>query len=1218
MHSTPFVQRRLRGLVVGALLLGTAATLRAETQMFSLAAQWNLITFQLVPTNSNPEALFATLPGFQSAWTYEAGSGLWLRYIKPSGPTTQQTNDALANQLLALPAIETGRAYWIQMANAVSAWAVQGTVPVGSAFPSLNLNPGWNLIGIPVGAAAVSNSEPVSLLAVLTAAGFDYDALLTWENQSFRKMFRPQGDAAELATNALAGLPPDPPFPGFDLQRDLGRGYWIHVLDPAVLRPHLVTTVRPDIDTDPVSNFPSKEDLNVSGVLAGAPPKSVLEQDVIRFFPGEDVQTLGIANLGEAEGTGGGILLWEALWVPSTDRTTTESWIRLFASPDQREQRDQDGKLAAAYTNLTGVTTLENDIVYLRLDRANLGRGVHEGKLILRTSVGERQYRVMAEVPGLEGDFKGFAQISSVNGKRNPVPDIDLNVSLYEDIKVDGLLRGLIDSSQALLWPVDVPLIGHRVSDIGNRFLMGGAFVLPPGDQNGEPFDRWSETDPAAGNDVDWLNDGRLDVRNPFPFPIQRTVSFDGKLVRGNPTDGYILEGKYSEIVHGMSRQPILLEGTFHLERRSVRPLSSRRSISIDTGVEPVVTKKNNVGVAIPAAATRESSVTIATEMELQALQVDLVFATLPHSRLLIQLRSPGPNPAVLTLYDGRNASAAINPKLLQHVVFPLDRPALSDLNQFLRSVSRTRTGGSQFWTLSIANSGAQTVTLGNWTLRLDGQPVADVIGVVTENGVPVPGVTVSVDGVPFSMSSAPTDAQGRFILSRVPLLPLNFSGHRTGYLPLDPNNPGLGPNFTRPFIGQQGLTFSPLENSLIQLFNPMPGAPAGAAGVPGFSAGTTNVPFELRMRSEPTGSPRIVAGPRSVAAGGIVDFVALNVTNTVTWDFGDGQSDGSSSISHAYPSPGVYRVRLFSPANPATALATVDIVVMASPGRAPLRPSDLEGEPTGLPPQTAAAPYSAYAYQPAFTFAGVIPAHKVGLDPATGADRYVNDVTPQSTFAVGETNEWGAAYVSMAPVQQAYAASMDTDLAPRISPANASRPFTSDGYLPLASPGFDPAVNSNNQGFRVEDFNYAHLAELWQNTRAADGSLEYHQDAQSGLIVWGNTLSTPNVNYSAQTYEARDGADFSLALDDNVFHPHDGSTALPDQSPPQTVTHLRIVCSMGAPVVTAPVSAASVKVAKMRRGDPDNPLDPELLVAPGPVARNLRFQFLSGVLATP
>jgi hypothetical protein len=194
----------------------------------------------------------------------------------------------------------------------------------------------------------------------------------------------------------------------------------------------------------------------------------------------------------------------------------------------------------------------------------------------------------------------------------------------------------------------------------------------------------------------------------------------------------------------------------------------------------------------------------------------------------------------------------------------------------------------------------------------------------------------------------------------------------------------------------------------------------------------------------------------------------------------------------------------------------------------------------------------------------------------------------------------------------------MDTDLAPRTTPANTSRPFTSDGFAPLATPGFDPAINSNNQGFREEDFNYAHLAVLWQNTRAADGSVEYSQDPVNGLIVWGNMLLSPNVNYSAQTYEARDGTDFSWALDDSIFHPHKGSTTLSDLTPPQVVTHVRIVCSMGATLLTAPTPATSVKVAKLRRSEPDNPLDPALLTAPGPVSRNLQYQFVTGVLAAP
>ncbi len=391
--------------VIALGMLGFTAPLHAATQSFNLAAQWNLITFQVVPDNPDPAAVFSTLPGFQAAWSYNATSGLWQRLIKPTGSPAQQTNDVTANALVGLPPIESGRAYWVFVSQAVPAWQVNGTVPVGEAFPSLDLKAGWNLIGIPVGAASLTNTEPVSLLAVLTSAGFDYDAILTWENQTYQKMFRPQPAGTNAPPNPLEGLPPDLPFPSFDLQKDLGRGYWIRVLDPAILRPRLVTTVRPDIDSEPLNNFPAKEDVNVSG---GLQVKGVQDQDVIRFFPGEDVQTLGLSNLGDGSSSGGGILIWEARWTPTTDVGTPEPWIRLFASTNQREERDQDGNLVSSYAVLTGVTTLENDTVYLRLDRRNLGRGTHEGTLLLRTSVGNKSVPNSGGSARSRGRFQGL------------------------------------------------------------------------------------------------------------------------------------------------------------------------------------------------------------------------------------------------------------------------------------------------------------------------------------------------------------------------------------------------------------------------------------------------------------------------------------------------------------------------------------------------------------------------------------------------------------------------------------------------------------------------------------------------------------------------------------------------------------------------------------------------------------------------------------------
>jgi hypothetical protein len=1202
--------------VLWACLLASAS-LQAATQTFSLAPQWNLISFQVVPDNPDPQAVFWTLPGFQAAWSYDASVGLWQRYIKPASSGIQQTNDTTANTVLSLDPIQPGRAYWVYVSQTVSSWQVSGTVPTGGDFPSLNLKPGWNLIGIPVGAASVTNTEPVSLLAVLTAAGFDYDAMLTWESQTYRKMFRPQTGDTNQPPNPLDGLPPDPPFPAFDLQKDLGRGYWIRVLDPAVLRPRLLTTVRPDQDKEPLNNFPSKEDLNVSG---SAPPKSVQQQDVIRFFAGEDVQTLGIANFGNGGTNGGGILLWEVDWIPTTDTMTSEPWIRLFTSPDQREQRDQSGNLLSAYTNVTGVTTLENDTIYLRLDRRNLGNGSHEGTLLVRTSVGDKSYHVIAEVPGLEGDFKGYAVIQSVNGKRNPVPDIDLNVSLYEDNKVPGLLRGLIDSSQALLWPVDVPLIGYRLTDAGNQFRLSGSFVLPPGDQNGEPYDRWDENDPTAGADVDWNNDGVLDTRNPFPFPIQRTVSFEGSLITANPTDGYIVEGTYGEIVYGMSKNPIRLAGTFHLQRQASRPLSSRRSTSSDTGVEPVIEKKNNLPLVVPPGATLESGVTVQTEMELHGLQVSLVFnAPLAHSTLWIKLVSPGSRPAELTLYDGRTAAGAINPKLLETVTFPLDRPTQGDIDQFLSTVPQTKTDATQqqFWKVVIFNGGTQSVTLANWTLRLEGQPVADVTGVVRDGTNALVGVRVALDGLPFSLYSSVTDDQGRFYLSRVPLLPLNFSATLPGYLPADPTTPGLSADFTRPFVNQPGLTFTPLESQLIAQFNPLAGAPVALAGVAGFSSGTSNSPFELSLHAEASGPPRIAAGPLVAFAGTTIEFVTVNPAGTAFWDFGDQTGTNALATRHQYLTAGFYQAKLYSPADSATFQDVVDVVVLPSPGHAPAKPSDLGGEPTGLDIRTASAAYRAYVFQPFFTSGGVVPAHKVGTDPLTGADRYLSDITPQSAFGPGETNAFGAAYVGAMPLQMIYAATMDMDLAPHTTPPGTTQPFASDGFVPLNPPGFDVSINVNNQGFKQEDFNYSLVAALWQNTRAGDGLVEYTQDPQNGLIVWGNPTTTPDLNYATQTAESLDGASFTVALDDDLFHPHPGTTLFSDLTTFQTMTHLRMTCSLGGPILNAPASAASIKPAKLRRSQPDNPLDPPLLSDPAPIARNLYYQLHTGFLGT-
>lgn len=1214
------------------LLVGLASAQTPGTQTINLQPGWNLIGFQVTPTNPDPAAVFSSgtmASVFRSAWSFDTTSTTWRRYVLPSLPRAADENNLPP---LKLPPIEVGKGYWVFIAGNSISWTVSGTFP--ASVPGLDLQKGWNLINIPVGNTTGVPTEPISLLSVLAAAGMDYDAILTWETSQsqYKKMFNIQD-----TTNPLSSIPADSPFPNFDLTKDPSRGYWLRVTDPAVLRPNLIVTVRPDVDAEPLNNFPAAEDLNVSrAIRAGSTavtPKNVQVQDTISFFAGEDVQTIGISNSKSDAGPGGGIMIWEAVWTPLTDITTPEPWIRLFASPAARERRDSAGALLAPadYTTLRGVTTLETDLVYLRLDHKNLGRGQHRGELKLRTSVGDRTYTVIADVGGLEGDWKGYATITTVNGKRNPVPDIDLFVSFYEDLATPGLLRGYIDRTNSVLWPSDVPLVGYRLADLGNRFVLGGSFVMPPGDQNGEPFDQFSDTVPAAGQDADWNNNGILDAANPFPFPIQRTVSFDGSPLTGNPTDGYVIEGDYQEVVHGMTREPLKLIGRFRLERQSSRAMSARRldsSVS-DTGIQPVVQVTNATGLNIPGNSTAGSSrgITVATEMALRSLQVSLKLRSptspLLHTRFIVKLRSPNwtdgqgvpRNGVEVVLYDGTTTTDRVTPALFESITFPQDRPTRGNLNTFLATVPRTRVTATanllDKWTLSIQNLDTLPIVLDSWTLRLEGQPVLDVQGEVrASTGTPIQGATVALAGVPFSaFASAVTDATGRFTFLRLPLLPLNFTATVPGYASTTPASPGLAGEFLRPFAAAPGLTFTSLETSLLNRFNPLSGAPVAGLGVDGFAAGTSAAPFVVTLVPPVPGPVGIIASPVLGSAPLSVAFYAVGVgaSDPVLWTFGDGQTATEFSPTHAY-GVGHYRVELRSPASVATPTAQTTVVVMPTVRQAPTRPSAVAAPV----PSTNTTPYVAYLFQPTTWSAGSIPATKSGVHPTTGADVWVSALAP--TLIPLNASPVKVPYTSL---QLAYSASSDYDLAP-VAPG--SHLFDDDTFDASAgaftSADFRIPLNENDQGFKQEDFNYALVTANWLNTRAADGQREYPADPNA--IVWGSRLSTPPTDYSMTPLSDLNNQSYPVIQDDAVFNPSRlTSTHTDADGNVATINHYRLTCSIGATggVFTAPTPPASVKKAKLRRSDPDNPLDPELTAGAAPEARNLYYILHTGAL---
>ena len=60
----------------------------------------------------------------------------------------------------------------------------------------------------------------------------------------------------------------------------------------------------------------------------------------------------------------------------------------------------------------------------------------------------------------MDGRWKGSAIIDTVNGKSVSVPDIDLVLQLYTDgLPGSHLMRGIIDSRESLLWPLDGQLL---------------------------------------------------------------------------------------------------------------------------------------------------------------------------------------------------------------------------------------------------------------------------------------------------------------------------------------------------------------------------------------------------------------------------------------------------------------------------------------------------------------------------------------------------------------------------------------------------------------------------------------------------------------------------------------------------------------------------------------------------------------------------------------
>ncbi len=1142
----------------------------AETQTLNLEAGWNLIAVQVDPTDPNPEVVFGTVPGLVSAWSYDNATKRWLVYNNPIFDPAAAEKNALPG--VGLPDVTMGSAYWVQMSinrNLI----ITGTKPrVASPVTLVN---GWNLIGIPITGPPGNTelTEDVPIISALALRGLDYDLLLKWQEGAVPP---PDADAENIGYNrSQFGTTEEDTINEEEFRFfDPNRAYLIHVTEPVNIQPNLLRTVRGETDVSPIGNFPNgPEDVVLQG---GAVPVSANEQTLIVFFPDEDVQQLSFSN------EGGGVMVWDATWA-TTDLLLQDAVTLSF-------NRTADDGTAS----LKGVTTTETETVYLRVDRTNLSTSAspYTGTLLLRTNAGDVTFDVRVDVGRLRGEWSGFAEITSVNGKRNPVPDIDLNLSFFEDADTPGLLRGAIDSTQSVLWPVDVQLIGHITKAGGNGFQLGGAFVLPPGDQNNEPFDQW---DPSAeGSDIDWNDDGfnPSDRINPFPFPIYRSVLLEGQLIHANAIDdqGYVIEGTYREVIYGMMREPIQLEGRFTLNRRSPIPFDSLRNTVITSGsggTSPVVSGPIPARrvIAHGSSTPEVAPIPIPIDMVLQDVRVSFSLkgsggVDLPSTNIEISLEAP--DRSRLVLHDG----SELDPTVLVGASYPNALTPLGSsptFDGFIKSVSDT----SGDWRLHVNNNSGATIEISNVKIVLVGQPFIDVHGRVADSsGQPVAGADIVLNGLPISQFlSELTDSDGRFVLTGIPAMPVNLASAHPAYTGGDTIVASqLVPTF-------EGTVANPAEARAAGKFTgrPLPAVPVASLGIAGFTTkgSSGDEPLEIQMERK-SGPVQISAFPKSGVAPLAVTFYAVGADTgaPINWDLGTGATGSGVSTSHTFDQPGVYEVT----ATHAQGAASTQITVLPSLETKPSHP-DLVADPGGEPDKYQNADdYAFFVFLPRFHGGGSLPV--VFPDP-------VKEVPPQDYPVASPAAE-------MVMLQHTYTASMDIDLAPFT--AGPGSFYSSDAYQEgpvywsshlnnqpdpgnslTGIPAEDQIQPWNDPGWTYEDHNYVLWGSKWFIDGNGNGSLDPGEDDVAGLTGYKYDSSGDN--------------------DANFENPR------PTSIHGEPFRYYTMACSIGATISPVGISGASVLSA-----DADPVTSPPLEAGPqdAGIATNLVLRMSTNLLGIP
>lgn len=853
------VRLRLLFVFLGLVLVPTGRAAPTVTQTLDLHAGWNLISIQ-VGGAITPDEFRASLGvdsnkllavwGFGISSTPSQAPWQW-RFYRPEG-----------NLPSDLTLIEPGRGYWVHVSG-----YCQSTLSQPPWNGSLQLRPGWNLLGFP--GLQLQENENQELASVFGSAFSVVTQVWEWNTA-----------AQQFVGYDIASIPQIKDLPGVRA----GKGYWVYSVGGSVVdlmpQPFLALpadsdasppqpdelfqasdarylgsdaaryvgrTVRYSVQKGSPANGIDSYDLNANGILDDA-----YTQDTILFEKSADTVSITIGNNGTGAFT----------WVLEN----TCPWL-YTAPPDDRTW--PEGSVNRP-REASGTVSGEKDILLLYADRTGMTPGRKTSGITLWLGNTAVPISLLLDVSDITGDWRGFATTTRVGGRGISLGEVRLVLNSFTSNGSDEKngFRAVLNREQSILFPRDVYMDG--VFYASNQFKLTTNFEMPAGDRNAPPYDVF----PGGVKDRDFNGNGKVDVINPFPFGLRREVTLLGKRVSPDR-----LEGTYIESIRGLlppvsgntlvtdtnqflsnaflsQSQPIFIEGTFVLQRQSFTP--TKRSVFNESARLDLVIGGSD-------SANRVATFDVVTPVSVQGVTITLNL-TFPDPALL-QLALIGPNlnndPYVIHQFGDTNA-----------IPTTISIPA----NVFTGA-------GNGTWTLQIDWDGAtgERGTLTSWGLDIEGAATHQAAGrIVKAGGAPVeviPGATIRLEGG-VTTQTFTSATNGTFTI------PSLSENDYTLYI----TKPGYQTTAYTFFVSEKDVALGDIAISPLALSEPQLRAapPIGYAGTQPF---VTELTVDLPLNFPGT---------------------------TVAWDFdGNGTTDRTgplaalTQVTQEYATPGVFTAKV-------------------------------------------------------------------------------------------------------------------------------------------------------------------------------------------------------------------------------------------------------------------------------------------------------------------